>query len=544
MSYEQQQKQLEYAELQGDVETTKTILRYQNQTQFYNFINQEWLNALVYTAIALARLGHQFLYLTNSQEMNEQTKCNGEMQQKINQEYKAANKEFIKSVAPAIATTNDILSNGYNAIVNSSNPAYEATKDLFRQGVLIKTITPQGKPIMVYIGGLSPDWATGKVSVYQYGAERRFDYNDTIRKNIAGKKINERILQIGMLIGRERAEQEFINPVNPIQQTIYSASIITYKQFIQNLLSSTVPIVSAGASYHYQCDFCKSVASTTSGTIPCFTEVFNLGYYFGYPSSDVFLGLGSPNNPFDDYYRGSPVYVSDENCGSPRIGGFVIDLGNLEEILNDLASKSGKSLNDILPSGGKEYVDSSGAFFLLSPPRSWNYGDIINWAMTYLGYDEKMINSMVNFAIIVGILLSKYTEDIADEIEEYLYDGSSYPCLNYDECYKYLEKVIDDIYNVIQSEAGEKELEALRICRSQAIEVNNSCVNSCFNQVYERLKNLPYYTQWHLGAPDDEGLREAAKAQCEYICSKFNMSKYEECLKNLYPRKGPHIGEI
>ncbi|WP_369611446.1 hypothetical protein [Sulfurisphaera javensis] len=542
------EKELVYAEEAGDEETVESIINNENETQFSGFINKKLIGVISVIGIATAQLGFPFMYLLQNQKANTQTKCNGEMQQKINQEYHNRNSNFIKSVAPALASSNTITSEAYNTIISSQNQAEEAVKMLIRQGVLIRTITPSGNPIMVYIGGISQYWAAGKVSAYQYGAERRLNYNKNIRQSILGIRINKKEVQIGVLVGTERAEQEWVNPVNPVQQYPYSASIITYKTLLINLFANTPEIVTKGTRSHYYCNECLIDSAAASSKYPYFTELFNVQTYFSSMSSalDNYIGLGVPGDSFDTYYTGSPVYVSGNECGSPVISGFVTDVVNVYDVLNDLAKLSGKNFDDIISrlKLSKDMLKSSAFLSVIPPPNSWSYQDIFEWAKMYLGYDDKLINSMVNFAVILGILLSKYSEEIADEIEDRIYDGNSYPCLDYNECYNYLSKFVDDIYNLVKSEASEKEFEALHICRSQAIEVDENCVNSCFNQVYERLKNLPYYTQWHLGAPDDEGLREAAKAQCEYICSKFNMSKYEECLKNLYPRKGPHIGEI
>lgn len=74
--------------------------------------------------------------------------------------------------------------------------------------------------MMAYIGGASSLWRAGKrsyVSVYQFGAERRFPFYKNLYDRMPELMKSKGVTggYIVVLLGAERAEQEYVNPIYP-----------------------------------------------------------------------------------------------------------------------------------------------------------------------------------------------------------------------------------------------------------------------------------------------------------------------------------------
>ncbi|AWR96993.2 hypothetical protein DFR86_05080 [Acidianus sulfidivorans JP7] len=437
----------------------------------------------------------------------------------------------MKLVYPTIATASNITKEAYEKINNSADKASEATKLLFRQGLLIKTtktINEQEEPIMIYIGGISPYWRAGTVSAYQYRAERRFKYSQKVRDAI------NRHPYLGLLVGKERVKRPWINPPNPTQQTIYTAYVPSLKPEVEMQLQNR-KLVNISDDSNYRCSRCTVAAHSASDSFTLtFLPVFNGLYYFNLGGGTMFVGIGYPGNSFDKYYDGSPLLVSNcDECGEPYIGGFVTETCSLSKLVN-LNKLTSQSLNI-----NTNYISSSSLFEFVPPPKDWSLNSIYDWAMYYLAYERGFLDSLINFAVILGILLRKYPEDIANDIEDAIYeDDYTYACSDYNECYEELSRVVEDFRRALYSE----EEKVVRFCRDSATYVDNSCINSCVSKAYNEIKTKSVYLREHFGY-GDEDFMDLARSQCNVICTKFDAKKYDECIERLYPRKGPHIGE-
>ncbi|AWR97000.1 hypothetical protein DFR86_05115 [Acidianus sulfidivorans JP7] len=148
------------------------------------------------------------------------------------------------------------------------------------------------------------------------------------------------------------------------------------------------------------------------------------------------------------------------------------------------------------------------------------------------------LDCYVNFAAILGKLLSKYPDDVADLIEDAVYKyGAEYACADENECYEELSRVIKDFARAL----GSDKEEVVRFCRDSATYVNESCFNKCVPKVYEDIsKNTNLRNMYSL---NDKDFMSMAMVQCDAICTKFNVEKYEECIERLFPRKKSHTEE-
>lgn len=156
-----------------------------------------------------------------------------------------------------------------------------------------------------------------------------------------------------------------------------------------------------------------------------------------------------------------------------------------------------------------------------------------------MGYSQDYISTAVNFAVVLGIILSQYPEDVVDDLKKELY-RHEFSCSNQDQCYSEMSKITQDIYNVLSQQGSDKELEALRVCHAEATTLDETCYWNCVDRVYESLKRLPLFERLHI-SPSPEELRWDAQTQCKEACIKFNEKRYLECLKQIYPSRGTHV---
>jgi len=156
-----------------------------------------------------------------------------------------------------------------------------------------------GNNMMVYIGGASSFWRAGKrshVSVYQFGAERRFPYNASMYQRMSELMKSKGVTggYIVVLFGAERAKQEYVNPVNPIypntyesNQPPYSIIIPTYRERIKTIAQDKIMPIIRDSQGHCKCDICPPTSQLASRYIPSF--LLGLGNFFVVSQPPQFL---------------------------------------------------------------------------------------------------------------------------------------------------------------------------------------------------------------------------------------------------------------
>ncbi|MEM4956965.1 MAG: hypothetical protein QXN28_09900, partial [Metallosphaera sp.] len=395
---------------------------------------------------------------------------------------------------------------------------------------------PSGKEIMVYVGGISPEWRGDRVSTYQYGAERRFKFSSGVRNRISGVLGR---FNIGVLFGAERASQVFVNPPSP-KSSSYSAFLQSYRRdILEDSIKKGPGLFYKTPTSHGGCNACTSIALSTSSNFPDLLPAFSTPFV-PFIDQSYYLIPGYPENPIDEYYLGSPVYAGNSNCDTPTIVGFISSLVPFSQALQAYAQLQNRSVqsSNQLESQLNQFLSSSSVAFVFPPPRSWSYDDVIQWSYS-LGYSQDYISTAVNFAVVLGIILSQYPEDVVDDLEKELY-RHEFSCSNQDQCYSEMSKITQDIYNVLSQQGSDKELEALRVCHAEATTLDETCYWNCVDRVYESLKRLPLFERLHI-SPSPEELRWDAQTQCKEACIKFNEKRYLECLKQIYPSRGTHV---
>ncbi|BCS92042.1 hypothetical protein [Metallosphaera javensis (ex Sakai et al. 2022)] len=524
MSLLEQKEQLVQAESTGDLNGVIQAITAMNR-EFNNFIySNRALESVAFNAIAMARVGSPFTYVTNNDQANEEARCNGKTEGNMRARADQVDRDFMKLAFVSVATDNDISA----SVVG--NPYSDAPKLVFRQGVMVSLTTPSGKNIMVYMGGISPNWRGDHVSVYQYGAERRFRFSSSVRSELS-RVIGK--FNVGILFGGERTSQTFTNPLPP-EPSSYSAFVQSYRREIREASSKSGGLFYKTPTSHGVCNTCTSIASYVSGTFPDllpalstpFVPFIGQGYYF-IP--------GYPEDPVDDYYLGSPVYSGNSQCNVPVISGFISSLVSFSQVLSAYAQSQNRKVDNDPQLEG--FFESSSVAFVFPPPRSWNYQDVMEWSAS-LGYSQDYLSSAVNFAIVIGNILSRYPEDVVDELEKELYKHH-FSCSDQGHCYSEMSRVAQDIYNVLSQLGSDQELEALEICHEEATTLDETCYWNCVDRVSDYLKHLPIIDMLHL-SPSPYDIRRASQAQCREVCTKFNESRYQECLKWIYPSHGIH----
>ncbi|MCG3107808.1 hypothetical protein L3N51_00073 [Metallosphaera sp. J1] len=529
MSLLEQKEQLVQAESTGDLNGVIQAITAMNR-EFNNFIySNRALESVAFNAIAMARVGSPFTYVTNNDQANEEARCNGKTEGNMRDRFNVGDRKYMKLAFVSIASDDDI------AAQVVSKPVQDSPKLVFRQGVMVRLMTPSGKELMVYIGGISPEWRGDHVSVYQYGAERRFKFSSGVRSGISSVLSR---LNIGVLFGAERASQVFVNPPSP-EPSSYSAFLQSYrKDILEDSIKKGPALFYKTPTSHGACNACTSIALSASSNFPDLLPAFSTPFV-PFIGQSYYLVPGYPENPIDEYYLGSPVYAGNSNCDMPAIVGFISSLIPFSQALQAYSQLQNRSvqLNKDLESQLNQFLSSSSVAFVLSPPRSWSYDDVIQWSYS-LGYSQDYVSSAINFAVVLGTILSQYPEDVVDDLEKELYKHE-FSCSNPEQCYSEMNKIAQDIYNVLVQQDWDKELEALQICHAEATILDQTCYWNCVDRVYESLRRLPLFDRLHL-SPSSNELRSDAQAQCRETCTKFNEERYLECLRQIYPSKVTH----
>jgi len=384
------------------------------------------------------------------------------------------------------------------------------------------------------------------VSVYQYGAERRFPYNASMYQRMSelmkGKGVTGGYIVV--LFGAERAKQEYVNPVSPIypntyesNQPPYSIIIPNYRKRIKTIVQDDeINPIMRDSRGHCICDICPETSKVASRYIPSF--LLGLGNFFVVSQPPQFLQPRMylvVGDDIDEYYVGSPIYSTGEECGDARISGFVLQAFSLDEYCKLYAQATGKSFNASVKNGG--------VILRIPPPNSWDCEDILNWSES-LSYERSFLKAYINLAIAVGLILSSFPEDYQDEVEDYIYGSEFSNCQDLKECEDEVRIIANDIYNSLQSEDSDKLISIVHYCHEESISVDKDCYNSCFSQFKDKIKRLSVWDYYHLGEDGKDELASImAEEECKKVCSKFNANKYEECMKNLYPGIRRHITE-
>ncbi|MFP3399035.1 hypothetical protein, partial [Acidianus sp.] len=294
------QEELEEYEAEGNVEETEEVLKEQNEAQGYG-ICLDILNSLASIATVLAsRLGAFTSLITDMKEVNEELKCNEKIPKRIEENSNDLN--YLKMTLPAVATNEEVRCGAENY------PLYT----LFRQGIMVRT-NCNGNNMMVYIGGASSFWRAGKrshVSVYQFGAERRFPYNASMYQRMSELMKSRGVTggYIVVLFGAERSEQGYVRD----------------------------------SQGHCKCDICPPTSQVASRYIPSF--LLGLGNFFVVSQPPQFLQPRMylvVGDDVDEYYVGSPIYSTGEECGDARISGSVLQAFSLDEYCKLYAQATG-----------------------------------------------------------------------------------------------------------------------------------------------------------------------------------------------------------
>jgi hypothetical protein len=366
----------------------------------------------------------------------------------------AKNKELYKYL-PAIVYPNRVRKAYLETYSDVASPIYgdlstpkKIQSIMIRHGLLVST-QRNGKTVYFYIGGIPEGFnMISRLIVSQGGAI--FGVK-SYRSIFGGLNINPRfgILPVvtdgqyytnpSISQGGNGIEADIVGIFNYMASTLYATFVGT----------SALPafIVTSIGNYNANASLYNKLKSSTSESDFADTPAIHITLTNNLiapsmPDSTNFnptlLAYWYFNNePFNRAIEGAPIYVTYTGSGSCidlQLRGFVSYLNPVVDtfVIN-------------IPFTNKDIVLSPGLAFggVIQPPQSWNYDDLVNWAIANgMGLSRNIFDKWVELTLfesdIIGQLIARGFEDLPDLVQEH-----------FDPSFETVEKGVDYVVNGI-----------------------------------------------------------------------------------------------
>jgi hypothetical protein len=319
---------------------------------------------------------------------------------------------------------------------------------LVRHGLVVST-QKDGRTVYVYIGGIPEGFIyTNKLEVAQGGASFSVKAYKSFFKDI---NINPRFGILPLVVDG----QYYTNPSISQGGAGFGADIVGIFNFMTSTLYGifdSTPFTPAfiqtkDFTYEINYDLLTQLKSSTSAqkfadTPAIHLQILNNLIAPSMPDSTNFnprLSYYSnlATEPFNKAIEGAPIYITFGDrgeCMGLQLRGFV-------SYLNPLAD----DFTITVPMVNKEVIVSPGLAIggVIQPPQSWNYDDLVNWAIANgMGLSRNIFDKWVELTLfesdIIGQLIARGFEDLPDLVQEY-----------FDPSFETVEKGVDYVVNGI-----------------------------------------------------------------------------------------------
>ena len=317
---------------------------------------------------------------------------------------------------------------------------------MVRHGLVVST-QKDGRTVYVYIGGIPEGFIyTNKLEVAQGGASFSVKAYKSLFNGIV---INPRF----GILPLEVDGQYYTNPSISQGGAGFGADIVGIFNFMTSTLveiSDYTPFMPAFVeskdyTYEINYDLLTGLKSSTSATKFADTpaihlQVLNNLIAPSMPDSTNFNPVLSKyynlaTEPFNKAIEGAPIYITFSQrteCMGLQLRGFVSYLNPLTD-----------DFKITVPMVNKEVIVSPGLAIggVIQPPQSWNYDDLVNWAIANgMGLSRNIFDKWVDLTLfesdIIGQLIARGFEDLPDLVQEY-----------FDPSFETVEKGVDYVVN-------------------------------------------------------------------------------------------------
>ena len=295
---------------------------------------------------------------------------------------------------------------------------------MVRHGLVVSTVK-KNKPVYVYIGGLPKAFLdTNILNVAQGGAVFTAK---AYKKLFSGIDINPEFGIVPLIVRKNK--KYYTNP--PISQggngkIVDVVGIFNFvASILEELIGSTFAFPAIEYNQRHYVTYGATKDSLIHATQPYrFADTPSLHVV----STGILLAPSMPDStnlntwlqnigyysiqPFNNSVKGSPVYVTSvsiNGCTELMLRGFV---GSLDPVFDTF------TIDNITVSPGLAYGN------IISPPNSWNYNDLLNWAITNgngipSNIWDKWFDMVLFESDVVTQLINSGYENLVDIVHQY-----------------------------------------------------------------------------------------------------------------------------